>query len=1286
MFLAITIPLRCIYQAPSMKKTVLLLLIHLITYHVVFAQLETRRDLLMVAAKNMDIAERSSYAAAIIKAKQNGWALSYKSRNKSTATLMGIDNFGQPRYYISYTDPLQTITVNTNKLWPSGSTGFNLSGSSDSITNKLGMWDEGAARNTHKEITGRITQKDNVTNIIDHSTHVMGILLAKGVNPLAKGMAYNLKGILGYDWNNDASEMATAAAEGLLISNHSYGTVAGWDYNDDSSRWEFNGRWNEKEDYRFGLYDNQAQQYDSIAYNAPNYLIVKSAGNGRSSIGPSKDASGKWYNNDSTYWRRDQNGKWFNAGVRPDSLSSNNSYETLAADVNAKNLLTIGAVYGIAAGYSKKEDVLMTNFSCWGPTDDGRIKPDLVSDGVSVYSTLGINDSSYGYLSGTSMAAPGASASLLLLQELSQKLSLKPLRSATIKAAAIHTANEAGTFAGPDYKYGWGLLNTSEAASVLNNAISSGNAITSSDLVYENVLQNTETKTYTIVASGKKPVKATLVWTDVKGSVSTKLNDATPKLINDLDLKITSNGIITEAWTLNPKLPDAAAIRGNNKIDNVEKVEIDTAIVGNSYSITVNHKNTLDRSQQAYSLVISGGGGTAYCSSTASSASGSKLDSVSLNNIQFVNNTTSQYIDNTNKIINAEPAGILSFFIKTGSVDATNNTRFIKVFIDYNNNGAFETTEEVAVSSALTNGIYSGTIDLPSTLTIGTFTRLRIVEIETNTASSVLACGTYTYGETQDYTLKVNTASNDLQLSDIVSPTGGICKKDIQYVTVKIINNGGTKQSNFPINLQIKKGNITIANINETFTGNLNGLESMNYTFQQPIAIESNTIYSFTAAVTLVNDQQKNNNSLTTSIVSAVSINAPNATASNCNSTLQLNIANPITGNTYLWYDSSSTKNPIAVGTAASINTTATKLTVGQGYNNFVGPATNTSLGDAGGYNSFSGNYVKVNATAPITIETAKLYTGYPGKIDFILGTFIADNTDGTYSYYPIQTVTLNVGASSPSPAAASSSAGTPFVVGDTGKTYYLNLKIPQAGNYILIAKCTDATLFRNNGLGTTTYPTGPTKLFSYTGNSVPTASGNFQNFYYFFYNTQISTNDCLSPLTAVTITNVGKPIITQNSDTTLTATAASNYQWYMNDSLINGATNQTIKATKNALYKVTTNTGGCQNTSDPKLILITDVNEASVKEIALKITSTDNIENLITGNSFFVQFSNIQTQNISLDLLNAMGESVFHKENLVNQRSPQRISINNLNAGVYFVKIYANKKVYIQRVFISNN
>ena len=1269
-----------------MKKIILFSILNFIAVQIVLAQSITNTALLLNVSKSMDIEARSTYASAIIKAKQNGWALSYKSRNNSSATLMGLDAFGQPRYYISFSDPLQTITVNTNKIWPGGNTGFNLSGASDSMTNKIGMWDEGAVRNTHKEIAGRITQKDNNANIVEHSTHVMGIMLSKGINPLAKGMAYNIKGALAYDWNNDASEMAAAAAAGLLISNHSYGTVCGWDYNQDSSRWEFNGKWNEKEDYRFGLYDNQAQKFDSIAYNAPNYLIVKSAGNSRSVNGPKKDASGKWVNNDSTYYRRDQSGKWYNAGIRPDSLSSNNSYETLAADVNAKNILTIGAVGGILAGYGKKEDVVMSGFSCWGPTDDGRIKPDLVTDGVSVYSTISTNDSSYSYLSGTSMAAPSASGSLLLLQELSQKLSSKPLRAATLKALAIHTANEAGLYPGPDYKYGWGLLNTSEAAITLNNAISSGNSATSTDLLYENTLQNSETKTFTIIASGKKPIKATLVWTDVKGAVNNVLNNATSKLVNDLDLKISAGTSTTEAWTLNPNAPDAAAIRGNNKIDNVEKVEIDSAIVGNVYTITVSHKNTLDRAQQAYSLIISGAGGTAYCSSTASSSAGTKLDSVSLNNIQYLNNSSSQYIDNTKNIITVEPAGTLTYFIKTGSIDATNNTRFVKIFIDYNNNGVFDTDEEVATSTALTNGNYSGTISLPSTLIIGSITRLRIVATETNAASNVLACGTYATGETQDYTIKINNASNDLQVSDIVSPTSAVCKKEVQYVTIKIINNGSITQSNFPLSLVVKKGTSTIATLNETFNGSISGLGTMNYTFQQPISIEPSTTYSFTATVSIASDQQKDNNTLTASIASAAASIAPTATAANCNSSLQLNIVNPDASAHYFWYDSSSNKNPIAFGSISNISSTATKLTVGQGYQNFVGPLNKTSLGESGGYNSFSGNYVKVNATAAVTIETTKLYTGNPGKIDFILGSFVSDNADGSYSYYPLQTVSLNVGASSPTPSPASSSSGTPFVVGDSGRVYYLNLTLPQAGNYIIISKCTDATLFRNNNLGTTTYPLGPAKLFSFTGNGVPAASGNFQNFFYFFYNTQISTLDCASPLASLNVVNVSKPVITQNSDTTLTSTAANSYQWFINDSVINGATNQSVKASRNALYKVMTTTANCNNTSDPKLVLVTNVMEASVREIALKITSTDYIENLIKGNSFFIQFSNIQNQDISLDLINAMGEPVFHKEKLVNQMGPQRININTLNAGIYFVKIYANKKVYIQRVFIANN
>ena len=141
-----------------------------------------------------------------------------------------------------------------------------------------------------------------------------------------------------------------------------------------------------------------------------------------------------------------------------------------------------------------------------------------------------------------------------------------------------------------------------------------------------------------------------------------------------------------------------------------------------------------------------------------------------------------------------------------------------------------------------------------------------------------------------------------------------------------------------------------------------------------------------------------------------------------------------------------------------------------------------------------------------------------------------------------------------------------------------------------------------------------------------------------------------------------------------------------MNDSIINGATGRSYKPIRNALYRVGAIVSDCENFSDNKLILVTDVAEANAKEINLKITSNDYVENLIKGNSFYIQFSNIQTQGISLEIMNSMGNKVFRKENLINQRAPQHITIESLNSGIYFVKIYANNKVYVQRVFITNN
>ena len=1271
-----------------MKIRLLLPLIFVCASTILNAQDATKKEVLMQTSKELALEARNKFSKAVLAAKEKGWPIQYASLNQNNAKLISVDEKGWPKYYIGFADPVATITIGANKVWPGAASNLNLSGSDDNMTNKLGVWDEGSPLLTHKEFTGRITQKDNAKDIVTHSTHVAGIVISKGLNPLSKGMAYNVKGILDYDWNSDLSEMSAAAANGLLISNHSYGTVTGWNYNSDSARWEFNGRFNEKEDYRFGLYDYDAQVQDSIAYNAPNYLIIAAAGNNRTSVGP---AVGQ------TYWRRNESGRMINAGTRPSDISSNDAFGSISSDKNAKNVLTVAAVYGIPSEYNKKEDVVISNFSSWGPTDDGRIKPDIAAQGVSVYAPIATNDSSYGYLSGTSMAAPGAAGSLLLLQELSQRFTLngapRILRSATVKGLAIHTANEAGLYPGPDYKFGWGLLNIAEAAQVLNTALTNNNSANSPHFVYENTLLNGESKSYTFTASGTRPVKATIVWTDLKGSSSDVLNDASPELINDLDLVITQGNKTFNTWNLTPSSPDNQAYKGLNNIDNVEKVEVDTSLVGTIYTVTVKHKGTLERGQQNYSLMISGAGGTAYCSSAATSTAGTKIDSIQLNNVKFSKTTSDNYVDNTSLFVNGESNGTLALFMKLSSADASNFNRFVKVFIDYNNNGVFDTNELVHTSAAITNGDYSANIGLIGNLIVNQFTKLRVVVAEASTASTITACGNYTAGETQDYTLRVVNPSNDIQLMEITNPVGGVSEKTVQYVTVKVANNGTNKLTNIPMTLVVKKGNTTILNLSETFTGRLYGSEIMSYTFQTPMAIELSQNYTITATASLANDQQPINNSMTANIISASPSPAITGSATGCNGNVQLLVNNPKGDEQYLWYDKNNDlSRPIANGAVIKTTTAATNVYVGKGWNGFIGPKDNTTLSNTGGYNNWGssyGEFIRFNTTGPIQLETTKLYTGYAGKIELELRS-LSTFTDSTYSYFPSQTqkTIIHVGASSPSPTPATGSAATgattPFVQGDTGRIYAINMNLTQAGNYILIARCLDsATIFRNNLISTNNHPFGPTVLASITGNWAGT---NFEKFYYFFYNIQISTPQHERALTKFPVVLAPKPVIVQVGIDSLNTSAADSYQWFINDEYLSGATKSGLKITKNAMYKVSTTIGTCTNYSDNKLVLITDIPQAPTKEIKLKIVSTDYIENIIKGNQFYIQFSNIKTNAIGLSIMNSSGQTVFQKDKLNNQASAQAVQVPTLNTGIYYVKVFANNKVYVQSVFVTNN
>ncbi len=82
---------------------------------------------------------------------------------------------------------------------------------------------------------------------------------------------------------------------------------------------------------------------------------------------------------------------------------------------------------------------------------------------------------------------------------------------------------------------------------------------------------------------------------------------------------------------------------------------------------------------------------------------------------------------------------------------------YTKVFIDYNQNGQFDLPGELAFGAA-TGGTNpnprTGTFSVPITATLGN-TRMRVVLVEGGTSTSVVPVGTYSWGETEDYTVNI---------------------------------------------------------------------------------------------------------------------------------------------------------------------------------------------------------------------------------------------------------------------------------------------------------------------------------------------------------------------------------------------------------------------------------------------------------------------------------------------------------------------------------------------------
>ncbi|TVR13059.1 MAG: hypothetical protein EA401_07590 [Planctomycetota bacterium] len=507
----------------------------------------------------MNDEQRQSVAHAVGEARQLGRDLIVERAQASHIPISGQDPHGRGFHLRGFVDgqPQYAITSNASAAYASGSTWLRRSDSFDPPWSNavdgsglvVAVTDSGTIYE-HPEFTdgderSRIIFKDEgFSSRRDHMTHVAGTIAARGIDEDAMGMApgvYVRAPVISEQVRSFSAAYPNAPWQSVMGS-----TSLG------------------SSDPR-GVYDWRSRNFDNDLLDYPYYLHFYAAGNsgGFNSLDPGRNI--------------------------------------------AKNVLTVGGIGSIDRNEdgSYQSGGSIASWSSRGPTQDGRIKPDLVAKGTGLRSPD--SPSGYGSKSGTSMATPNASGgSVLVMDYFRQRFHGQMMRAATVRALLINTAIDLGN-PGPDYTYGWGAIDVLAAAQLIRSYADDAQT----RLLREELLQQDQGHQFTYYSDGA-PIRVTLVWHEQGGPNSS----SGPVLVNNLHLRIQGPGgahypfvmpYVTGTDDTDPFDPDlysAHAVTGENHTDNVVQVAIADPSPG-TYTIEVYHQGELAH-EQDYSLAIQG--------------------------------------------------------------------------------------------------------------------------------------------------------------------------------------------------------------------------------------------------------------------------------------------------------------------------------------------------------------------------------------------------------------------------------------------------------------------------------------------------------------------------------------------------------------------------------------------------------------------------------------------------------------------------------------------------------
>jgi serine protease AprX len=384
-----------------------------------------------------------------------------------------------------------------------------------------------------------------------HGTHVAGSVAGNASlsSGKTKGGAYGAKLIAGGMWSQilknmippqDITKMfADAYKDGARVHTNSWGSAQ-----------------------NLGAYDSFAQTVDEYMWNNPEMLLMFAAGNS----GTDDDNDGR---------------------VDEDSIGSPATAKNVLSVGASENLVTDGGIQRKIGDLKKQdgsplfstapisEDFLSNNingiaaFSSRGPTDDKRMKPDLVAPGTNILSTRsqvkdasvlwGALDQNYSWSGGTSMSTPLVAGGAAVLREYLISIGIHAPSAALVKGLLMHTATDLypGQFGTegkskgqelltnrPNPHQGFGRVNMDAATSKQNL------------IIIEDEVASGDFKSITV--KDLSNFKVTMIYTDAPGAAS-----SSKALVNNLDLRILEDGV--------------EIARGSDKINNYEYIEIEGA-------------------------------------------------------------------------------------------------------------------------------------------------------------------------------------------------------------------------------------------------------------------------------------------------------------------------------------------------------------------------------------------------------------------------------------------------------------------------------------------------------------------------------------------------------------------------------------------------------------------------------------------------------------------------------------------------------------------------------------